>query len=269
MTSRTTAGRITLGACSKYSSAHMLKIWHRAAGMLAASFLLILTVTGLLLMQTDDLDLDSRYVSDARLLDWYGIRPAPPPLSFSANERWITQQGTRLYYDAAFLSNIRGRLIGAIPAGDELLVATTEMLVLLTGDGRVAEKLDATSGVPAGLTHIGTGTDGAIIVRSSVGSFRFDPISGRIEPDDSARPAHWSAAAPLPATLRDNINRGYRGQGLSLERVILDLHTGRLFGKVGVALFTLASVLLLLLIFSGIVLWTYRAGHSGSNDRGT
>ena len=262
----TGALRLTLGACSKYSIAYMLRTWHRTAGMFAAMFLLILTVTGLLLMQTDDLDLGGRYLSDDRLLDWYGIRPAPPPLSFPVSKYWITQLGNRLYFDTRYLSDVDGQLVGAISAADELLIATTQMLLLVTAEGALAEKLGAPGGVPADLIQIGTGAEEAIVLRSPGGLFIFDPLSARIQPYTSARPVRWSSPASLPATIYDGIKRGYRGRGLSIERVILDLHTGRLFGALGVALFNLASILLLLLIFSGIVLWGYRARHNRSND---
>jgi uncharacterized iron-regulated membrane protein len=64
------------------------------------------------------------------------------------------------------------------------------------------------------------------------------------------------------------ISHAYRGSGLTLERILLDLHTGRLFGPAGVALINIASILLLVLIFSGIVLWISRARANGSNGSG-
>ena len=69
--------RLGLATCYKIPICFMLKSWHRSVGIFAAVFLLLLTVTGTLLMQTDDLELDSRYVNNERLLDWYGIHPAP------------------------------------------------------------------------------------------------------------------------------------------------------------------------------------------------
>jgi len=264
----TAALRLTLRTCSKYSVGHMLKFWHRTAGLFAAVFLLLLTVTGLLLMQTDDLELDSRVIDSDRLLDWYGIRPAPPPLSFSADDRWITQLGSRLYFDAQFLLSVDGQLIGVVSAGDETLVATTKMLVLLTAAGEIAEKLDAAAGVPPGLAHVGTTDDETIVLRSQDAQFVFEPSSGRLTATKIERPIRWSSAEAIPPVMLQAINHGYRGQGLSLERVILDLHTGRLFGAAGVALINLASILLLVLIFSGVILWWTRArnGSNGSGD---
>lgn len=244
----------------------MLKTWHRTAGLFAAVFLLILTVTGLLLMQADDLGLDARYVSNDRMLDWYGIRPAPPPLTFAANNHWITQVGSRLYFDSTFLLNLDAQLIGVALAADEILVATTSDLLLLTADGNVAERLDETAGMPHTVTHIGTTPDGSIVLNSLDGQFIFDPTSARFRSADAKLRVRWQDPALAPAEMIEVINRGYRGAGLSLERIIIDLHTGRLLGALGVALVNVASLLLLVLICSGIMLWLGRARANGSND---
>lgn len=236
----------------------MLKTWHRTTGLAAALFLVFLTVTGLLLMQTDVLDLDSRYVGNDRLLDWYGIRPAPPPMSFTAAGAWITQLGERLYFNGDFLVNDDARLVGAIALDNEILVATEQTLLLLTPTGEIAEKLGAPDGVPAGLTHIGTTSEGTIVLQAA-SRFVFDPTHARLRPDSTDAPVRWRTSTPAPESMRRTIARTYRGSGLSLERIVLDLHTGRLFGALGVAIINLASVLLLLLVVSGVLLWWRRA----------
>ena len=52
MTSKTLGLRLTLRAHSKASLRLMLKSWHRTIGLIAAVFLLVLTLTGLVLMHT-------------------------------------------------------------------------------------------------------------------------------------------------------------------------------------------------------------------------
>jgi hypothetical protein len=247
----------------------LLKTWHRIAGLFAAAFLLILTVTGLLLMQTNELDLDSRYVTSDPMLDWYGIRPAPPPLTFEIDGHWITQLGSRLYFDESYLLGVNSQLIGAMSVRDEILVATTGQILLLTADGEIAERFDESAGLPQGLTHLGSTPDGTIVLKSLDGQFRYDPDSAHLQATDRQLPVHWKSAGSAPSAMLVSINHAYRGSGLTLERILLDLHTGRLFGPAGVALINIASILLLMLIFSGIVLWISRArgnGPNGSND---
>ncbi len=260
-----TAQPPTLRPSAKRSVSIFLMHWHRTIGLFAAGFLLVLALTGLLLMHTDELNLDDHHIDNSHLLDWYGIRPAPPPLSFAVSQHWITQAGDRLYFDTQFVSMTDGLLIGAVPAGDEILVATTAMLLLLTSDGNVAERLGATAGVPPDLTHIGIAADQSIIVRAPNERYVFDPLIAQLRVDTDQQPVRWHYAAAAPQGLLRTINRRYRGAGLSLERIIVDLHTGRLFGTAGVVLINLASIALVVLILSGIVLWWRRAHGDGAN----
>jgi len=65
----------------------------------------------------------------------------------------------------------------------------------------------------------------------------------------------WSEPGLLMDASRQRIYEHSRGKGLSWERVMLDLHSGRLFGTAGVWVVDVAAVLLLFLALSGFVLW--------------
>jgi hypothetical protein len=244
---------------AKLSVRNLLKSWHRTVGIFAAAFLLLLSSTGLLLMQTDALELDARFVNNNRLLDWYGIRPAPPPVSFAVGDHWITQLGSQLYFDASSLQNIDGQLIGAATAGSEIVVATNSMLVLLTTDGTIAEKLGAESDIPSDIEYLGSAPSGEVVLKTASQVFLFDPQTARLVIGDSHQRASWSAPEYAPKILLDELNQRFRGAGLSIERILLDLHTGRIFGGAGVALINLASLALLVLVISGLILWRLRA----------
>ena len=49
--------------------------------------------------------------------------------------------------------------------------------------------------------------------------------------------------------------QAYRGSGLSLERVILDLHSGRIVGQWGVYVVDGAALLFLALVITGLWMW--------------
>lgn len=255
MTSKTLGLRLTLRAHSKASLRLMLKSWHRTIGLIAAVFLLVLTLTGLVLMQTDRIDLDSRYIDNDHLLNWYGIRPAPPPLSFKVREHWLAQLGDRLYFDNQLVTQVDGQLLGAAPLADEMLVATTNNLLILTASGELAEKLGPLDTTPQ---QIGIDPAGDIIVRTAGGTRRYDPLVGELSATAAAQGVRWSRETVLPDELAEALARAFRGSGLSLERILLDLHTGRLFGATGVLIVNTASVFLLVLVISGFVLWLRR-----------
>lgn len=233
----------------------MLKSWHRTTGLIAAVFLLVLTLTGLALMQTDAFDLDSRYIANDGLLNWYGVRPAPPPLSFQVRDHWLAQLGDRLYLGQHLVTKLDGQLLGAAPLADEILLATTDNLLVVTRDGELAEKLGPLEATPR---QLGIDTAGNIIVRTAGGDRLYDPVSGELTAAAPNLPVRWSLEASLPDALSQTLAREFRGSGLSLERVLLDLHTGRLFGSLGVLIVNTASVLLLVLVLSGFVLWLRR-----------
>lgn len=258
MTSMTSALRLTLRACSKARLRIMLKTWHRTIGLIASVFLLALTVTGLALMQTDQFNLDSRFVASEGMLDWYGVRPAPPPLSFSFKNHWLTQLGERLYFDAREVTRIDGQLIGVVPLDGEILLATTSAMMIVTAGGELAERLDGLNEHATEFVQLGLNTTGQVVLRSSDGLASFDANTGELATIGNDVPVRWSLEATLPGELSAVLARDYRGQGLSIERVLLDLHTGRLFGTVGVLLVNTASILLLVLIISGFVLWLGR-----------
>jgi hypothetical protein len=236
----------------------MLKTWHSTIGMFAAVFLFLLTVTGLLLMQTDTLGLGSNYVNNSSLLDWYGIRPAPPAVSFRTGEHWITELGDRHYFNTRLLPDVAGRLIGATRSGDEILIATTTSLILLTESGEIAEKIGTEAGLPENLMHVGIAVDGNVILKSQNAQFVFNAVNGKIATDERLRRTSWSSVENPPTSILATLNASYRGTGLSLERILLDLHSGRIFGAAGIWLVNIASLALLLLLASGVVLWWLR-----------
>ena len=62
----------------------------------------------------------------------------------------------------------------------------------------------------------------------------------------------------LETALAAELSADYRGHSLSWERVLLDLHSGRLFGRYGTWVMDIAAGLLLVLVMTGIWLWTQR-----------
>ena len=60
----------------------------------------------------------------------------------------------------------------------------------------------------------------------------------------------------LPDDVKANVLARYSGRGTPASRVLLDIHTGRLFGALGPWVMGIASVLLILLSLSGIVMWS-------------
>ena len=233
-----------------------LFLWHRYFGLAAAAFVLLLAVTGLLLNHGDELHLDQREVRADWLLNWYGLTAPEVTAAYPAGGHWISQAGERIYWDTRALPGLRAPLRGALATEAGVLAAAGGHMLLLTPEGELIEELGAAQGAPTDVEALGL-LEGRAAARTAEGVYLGDAELFTWETHEGAG-VEWAAAAPPPADLREELARAHRGAGLSMERVLLDLHSGRLFGAYGVMLMDAAALLMLLLAVTGVWHWARR-----------
>ncbi len=234
-----------------------LRRWHRHGGKVAALFVVILAGTGLLLNHSAELGLASRHVEFTPLLSWYGLDGEIETLSFDLGDSWVSCVGGQTFLDRQPLVMVGGCPIGAVRAVAGVgmrVVATPSELVLVSEEGELIERLDAAAGLPVDLLAVGVQPDGTVVVEAPSGWWGADRELLRWTPLPQTTPVNWSRPAAAPAELRADLLRAYRGEGLSVERLVQDLHSGRLFGRWGAYLVDGVAVLLLLLVASGLLL---------------
>ena len=228
-------------------------LWHRYTGLVAAILVLLLAVTGLLLNHTDRLQLERRHVQVGWILDWYGIRMPDEVTSYAlGGGRHLTRVGRHLYLDERELEGEYQTLIGAVALPDLIAVAADDQILLLTPEGELIERLTGAEGVPAGMRKLGTTREGRLLVAGAHALYAPDEDFLRWEhwTGDPAT-TEWVRPGPLPERLRAALEAHYRGEILPWERVILDWHSGRFFGRYGPWVMDAAAVLLILLAASG------------------
>jgi hypothetical protein len=234
-----------------------LRRWHRRVGAGSAIVILLLTLSGILLNHAVDLGLDRRPVSTGWILDLYGIRIAPPETGFPVRAHWLSVAAGRVYFDAHEIQTI-DQLTGVTEHDGVVLAAGRDMLLVLDADGGLLERLDRES-LPGRLRWLGTGASG-IVVGTPNGMFTADLSTLHwTETADSA--VAVSKPAPLPPVLAQQIAVRARSLELNWERVLQDLHSGRLIGRYGPWIVDGFAVALLLLALSGFWLWMRSASH--------
>lgn len=232
-----------------------LYLWHRYAGLVAALLAIWLAVTGILLNHTEDLHLANTYVEQRWLLDAYNIRAPHDLAGTRIAGHWLTQASDRVYLDDRYIG--QGDVVGAVPTEFGIVVAFRDRLHLYTQDAILIEEIPFTATSTA-LTGISEQPDGVLLTAgqehflANAEFLAFERVEGRA-PSPSQPPE------PLPHSLAHNISRDVVYHSLTWERVVIDLHAGRLFGTAGKWLADIAGVLLLLLAISGIVIWAQRA----------
>ncbi len=246
-----------------------LMVWHRRLGIATAIIVLLLSITGVFLNHGNRLGFDRTYVSWGWLLSWYGVEPARAPISFEANGHWISGTGTRLYFDTEPLATVSTEIIGSSAIADGLIAAAfRNSLFLLSPDGEVIERLTPES-LPGQLRRIGVLDDERLAVATDQGMYLAD--QDLIEWQPTTREPSWSLPAKAPAKIREQLMLAERGAGLTVERVMLDLHSGRLFGAWGPWVFDLAAIIFIVMAITGIIYWWQRrnlvAGYMKPNGK--
>jgi len=249
----------TTGKSSASRRARKLRVLHRWLGICAAAFLLLLGVTGIALNHSSALGLDSRRISSAWLLDWYGIRAPEPGLAFRTGDRWVSSAGGRLYLDGAEIAGAGlGTLVSAIEYDGTFVAASEDQLVIVSAGADVIDRIDVSRLLPGPVRALAA-DDSGLWLRIDGQAFVLDPISLQLGTATAATPVPaWVEPGALPEELEAGIAAAWRGQGLSPERVIMDLHSGRLFGLGGVATMDLAAIAMGFLAISGALIWFRR-----------
>jgi hypothetical protein len=206
---------------------------HRWVGLSAVVFVLFLAVSGVTLNHASDLGLDRHYVGWSWVLDAYGIQAPAPSASFEDGGHRGTLLGERLFLDGLDTGQRLSMLTGFV-AVDQFVLATAEQGAhLFTSVGR---SFRAMAGCSAAMRNSPASSPGK--------SARRQRSAGRFQ------------HRRMPQNSRSLIPPGvaWRGRGLTVERMVLDLHSGRIFDMPGVLLMDLVALCMIVLGLSGLLL---------------
>ncbi len=224
---------------------------HRWIGVLAALFVLHLAITGLVLNHASDWGLDRRPVRLESLQRAYGIEIAAPQQAYAIGAHWLSGAGGRVYWDDRPLGP-NGELVGVAASADWVLAVGTEAALLIDRHGTLIERSDL-GRWPGPILAVGA-ADGGFVITTPSGGFWSGPELLDWTPF-TATTARALAAQPLPAPLAARVQAEARSRVLDWQRVLLDLHSGRLPGPVGVLVTDLLALTLIGLALSGVMMW--------------
>lgn len=229
---------------------------HRKIGAIIALFVLLLSVTGIMLNHSSDLALDDRYLTWDWLLQHYNIAHVAPDAVYLLEDRTISQFGTEIFVDAKPTTHIERALLGGIMLDDLMVLATDDALVLLNHEGEFIERMGAAAGVPSHIQNIGL-FHGEPIVQTRGGLWRSDFLLDQWE-RISLQGVGWSIPSNMPESVEVELAVYFHGKGISIERFVLDLHNGRMVKIAGTYLLDLIGLLLIILSLTGLWMWMRR-----------
>lgn len=231
--------------------------WHRRIGLAAVVFFVVLAVTGILIGHADRLGLTRATADWAPIRALYGQEPQQPPIAFETADGWIAWIDGTLFLGARPILRDAAAPIGAVAASPFTAVAGPGALYLFDGEGALVERM-ADAALPGSPTALGLTGDGRLALRTGDEAWQSDKsMLGWQRLAEPAR-AEWSNPDDLPPARRARVMEAWRGPAPHWDRVLADVHTGRIIGPIGPWIVDLASLALLALAATGLVQWLRR-----------
>ena len=240
----------------------MYRKLHRSIGIGSFIFLLIFVMTGLAIQHTDRFDLDQRYIPSSLSGYLYGAKiQNQDTVDYKTDKRWVSQAGSFLYMDGLPVSDIElNNLQGVVEGETYVWIVGDNKLWLLSQRGEIVDRLSVLNGLPSVMRRIGYNREGVIIIGDLRNNWQVDKYLQDWQVY-SGEQITWSApvdSTEVPMYLRETIITHANNHLISWERTLLDFHSGRLFGTVGVIIADFAALLLLFLSATGVFLWLKR-----------
>ena len=228
---------------------------HRWSGILLLVPLTIACVTGLILNHTVDLNLSNRLVTSPWIETRYGmsLEGKPEALGLDGKAFAATWDG-KIFHRKNIISD-SSALVGAVPLRDGTAIVTNSAVHYFGLDGELIETLDSTSLPATPIAKAGRTTDFTLVLETVSGTFTSDANLLHFTESPAAQETNWSSPVTPSASDLKTWKNAFSGDGIPLDRVILDLHSGRLFGTIGKWIYDLTVIGVLVLSATGFVLF--------------
>ncbi|MCG8313709.1 MAG: PepSY domain-containing protein [Pseudomonadales bacterium] len=224
--------------------------WHRTIGLFASFFVLLLVITGIALNHGNELGIDHQPLPHS-MLALYGVEIETPTSGYSIAGDWLVESQQQLFFNEQPVSVCHPPLVGAIPFAEELLVACQNGVALFTQSGELIER--AGDNPEPLVAMMALPNSDKVLMKGQFKHYTFD--MSRFEWSDfevTKSEMAWLKPTALPDALAKGIAKKSVVTEITWERLVLDLHSGRLFGQWGVWFMDLIAVLLAVLAISGV-----------------
>lgn len=234
--------------------------WHRRIGVLASVFLIWMAVSGWLLNHTGALNLARHTVHSNWVLQRYGIKTILPEHAFVAASHWLVATAESTFLDGRSIdTSTDGGLaqpLGMIASNSMLFVANAKQLKIYSFDGSAIDSIDTSLLPITNISRIGSGCSGVVIADDNKMFASIDGVTWQACIDTVS----WAVSAPLTAAQQATIEPLLQS-GISFERMLLDLHSGRFLGTWGPYFVDVLGACLVLLGLSGVWMFAHQRRH--------
>lgn len=218
-----------------------------------------ISASGVLLNHIHQWGIADKLVSQPWLIGHYA---AFEPRYFRIDEsRWLVQQPTgEIVFDKRTIGQCDTPLLGIAKAGNIYASVCADRLFLSLVNGVLLEQIAEENGLPQMIDSVGE-IAGQIALRSAGKWYVFDDVAFEFSLSDSVATVAGAETPPQP------VAQYYAEQAglppVSIERFLLDLHTGAFWGKSNTLVSDIAAILLILIAVGGVWVWLTKPGRFG------
>lgn len=239
-------------------------VWHKRFGILSAAFVIFLSVTGLVLNHSVDAGLDRKHIRNPVILDLYHIE-IPTAYSIHLSGKNVVNVGGALFVDQKSLGSCDGHLIGALADQNLALfyIVCESEIQIYSNDMQLVEKISRYDELPVPVQAIGV--IGQQIVLQSQKRFysaSLDSLEWQ-ETEVDANEINWNLPAKKMDQIPEAIFQQEFSSGITWERLVLDIHAGRFFGRYAPWIMDVMSIAFLILAITGIYMWLKSGRQNG------
>ncbi len=228
--------------------------WHRRIGIMTSLFVVIISITGIALNHAVFFNLEGNKINSRWILKLYNLTPETTLISYNLNPDWVSQLDESIYINGNLIGEFN-KIIGVTYNSDStlIIVATKNSLILLTPSGEILEEINKSLLPPGEITSLGLHRNKVILLTKN-GFYEYDDNFIAFSHTD-IKQLNLVKQARTPSHINKLIEKSYQEQGITLHRFILDLHSGKIFGKMGPVASDLIALGLIYLVFSGLRKW--------------
>ncbi|OUS25475.1 hypothetical protein A9Q99_21370 [Gammaproteobacteria bacterium 45_16_T64] len=243
-------------------NSRFIMLLHRRVGLSISLLLLFITVSGVLINHSQELGWHKKLIYSHWVGEVYGMQSPLIESGFKIENSWVYQVGGMLYRDLEKIGGCSGALLSAVKYKNTY-AAICENEFMIFDDN--LEIIDSYIDIPNDADSL-LATKNAILLNARLTQYRWDDIRGFVEPMEIRRRV-LSNSMTLPYSIKSKYLEITPVDNLTWEKVLVDLHSGRIFGAVGVMVVDVVGVLLCVLALTGVYFsYAKLAVKSGRKD---
>lgn len=231
--------------------------WHRRVGVALSLIVVWICLSGLLLNHIHAWGIADKLIAQPWLAAQYNV--VEPRYYRIDEQRWLVQQASgEIVFDKSSVGQCDTPLLGIAKTDHIYAIACANSLFLTLADGGLLEHIAPAQGLPKHLAGVGQ-IGNKIALQSAQQWYVFDDEAFEF----SATTDTVSVQAPdqPPATVQQYYSGLAQLPQISIERLLLDLHTGAFWGESKTLVSDIAAILLILIAVGGVWVWLTKPGR--------